>query len=266
MPDIEIKIAEHHPTYRRAVVRRPCRNFVHGLTTAKLGPPDFDRALGQHAAYVEALRSCGVEVVVLEGDERFPDSTFVEDPAVVTDRLAVITGPGASSRRGEEAAIAEALAPFFSRLEKLQAPGTLDGGDVLQAGSHFFIGVSGRTNRHGAEQLAAILKRYRYSVSLVPLKDVLHLKTGVGYLGRADLLAAGEFVRHPDFRNFHVIPVADDESYAANSVWVNGTVLMPAGFEKTQRAVQRAGYPVRALDVSEFRKLDGGLSCLSLRF
>jgi len=256
----------YRPGFRRAVVRRPCRNFVHGLTTAELGPPDFDRALGQHAAYVEALRSCGVEVVVLEGDERFPDSTFVEDPAVVTDRLAVITRLGAPSRRGEEAAIAEALAPFFPRPERIQGPGTLDGGDVLQAGSHFFIGLSGRTNRHGAEQLAAILKKYRYSASLVGLKDVLHLKTGVAHLGGADILAAGELLRKPDFRNFDLIPVADEESYAANSVWVNGTVLMPSGFEETKRAVERAGYPVLALDVSEFQKLDGGLSCLSLRF
>ena len=265
-PEFDPGPSEVQPRFSRAIVRVPCRNFVHGLTAAGLGRPDFDKALSQHAAYVETLRSCGVEVVVLDADERFPDSTFVEDPAVVTDRLAVIARPGAPSRRGEEEAIAEALAPFFPRLERIQAPGTLDGGDILKAGVHFFIGLSARTNPAGAEQLAAILKKNGYSASMVALKNVLHLKTGVAYLGGNDLLAAGEFVGHPDFRRFHVIPVAGDESYAANMIRINGTLLMPAGFEKTRLAVEKAGYVVRTVDVSEFRKLDGGLSCLSLRF
>ncbi len=266
IPEFDPGPSEVQPRFSRAIVRVPCRNFVHGLTTAGLGRPDFDKALDQHAAYVEALRSCGVEVIILGGDERFPDSTFVEDPAVVTDRLAVIARPGAPSRRGEEDAIAAALAPFFPRLERIQAPGTLDGGDVLKAGVHFFIGLSARTNPAGAEQLAAILKKNGYSASMVALKNVLHLKTGVAYLGGNDLLAAGEFVGHPDFRRFHVIPVAVDESCAANMIWINGTLLMAAGFEKTRLAVENAGYVVRTVDVSEFRKLDGGLSCLSLRF
>jgi dimethylargininase len=239
---------------------------VNGLTTAGLGRPDYEKALDQHAAYIDALRSCGVEVVVLDGDERFPDSTFVEDPAVVTDRMAVIARPGAPSRQGEEAAIAEALGRFFPRLEQIQAPGTLEGGDVLKAGDHFFIGLSARTNPDGAAQLAAVLETHGYTASTVTLRDVLHLKTGLATLERNDLLAAGEFVGHPDFRRFRIIPIDEDESYAANSLWVNGTILVPAGFGRTRRALENLGYVVRAVDVSEFRKLDGGLSCLSLRF
>jgi dimethylargininase len=237
--------------FMHAIVRKPCQNLVRGITAANLGTPDYEKAILQHAVYVDGLRSCGLEVIVLEADERYPDSTFVEDTAVVTEKMAVV---------------AEALKSFFPSLEYIQPPGTLEGGDVMKVGDHFFIGLSQRTNREGADQFTRIAEKFGYASSLVPLKQVLHLKTGVAYLENKKLLAAGEFMAHPVFEDFHRVPVGEDELYAANSVWVNGWVLVPAGFERTKRAIENLGYAVKDIDVSEFRKLDGGLSCLSLRF
>jgi dimethylargininase len=262
--------------FTKAMVRKPGPSMVNGLSTAGLGTPDFKKALAQHAAYVEALRTCGLAVTVLEADDKFPDSVFIEDTAVVCESTAVITRPEAPSRLGEEAAVAAALKIFQPRLEAIRPPGTVEGGDVLRAGERFYIGVSGRTNPEGARQLAGILRRHGYAATLVRLREVLHLKTGVAYLENNRLLACGEFLGHspegtgatarPPFSSFTVIPVPAGESYAANSLWVNGKVLVPAGFPATREAVEKAGYETLPLEVSEFRKLDGGLSCLSLRF
>ncbi len=252
--------------FTKALVRRPCRGMVRGLSSAGLGPPDIGRALEQHAAYVEALRDCGLQVTVLEADEAFPDSVFIEDAAVVCPEAAVVDRPGAPSRQGEERSVAEALAAFFPGLDVVVAPGTLEGGDVMRAGGQFFVGLSGRTNREGARQLGAFLGRHGYEVATVRLGALLHLKTGVSYLEEGRLLAAGELAHEPAFSRFRVIPVPAGEEYAANSLWVNGRVLVPAGFPATRRAVEAAGCGTVVLDVSEFRKLDGGLSCLSLRW
>ena len=262
--------------FTRALLRKPCRNLVQGLSTAGLGIPDYEKALTQHAAYADALRACGLELTILAADENYPDSVFIEDTAVLAEKVAVITRPGAPSRRGEAVAAAGALAMVYDHLEYITAPGTLDGGDVLRAGDRFFIGISTRTNEAGARQLAVILAKNGYQPTLVPLRHALHLKTGIAYLENNRLLAGGEFVGHspkgtgvtaqPLFSSFDIIPVPVGEEYAANSLWINGRVLVPAGFPLTQKIVERSGYETIALDVSEFRKLDGGLSCLSLRF
>ncbi len=260
--------------FTKALVRKPCRNMVHGLSAAGLGRPDYGKALEQHAAYVEALRTCGLAVTVLEADEEYPDSVFVEDTAVLSENTAVITRPGAPSRRGEEKSMALALAEFYPELDRILAPGTLEGGDVMRAGDCFYVGLSAaslrggaaRTNEEGARQFAAIFRRGGHETIPVPLREVLHLKTGVSCLGDNRLLACGEFLAQPLFSSFDIIPVPAEESYAANSLRVNGRVFVPAGFPRTRRAIEHAGYDTMALDVSEFRKLDGGLSCLSLRF
>ncbi|MFO7891189.1 MAG: N(G),N(G)-dimethylarginine dimethylaminohydrolase, partial [bacterium] len=151
-------------------------------------------------------------------------------------------------------------------IEHITPPGTLEGGDVLRAEDHFYIGLSSRTNKAGAEQLIGILKKYGYSGSAVNLKHMLHLKTGIAYVGRGIFLTAGECINHPVFTNQDNILVEDKEAYAANAIAVNGNVLIPSGFPSTRKKIEAAGLPVIELDVSEFQKMDGGLSCLSLRF
>ena len=157
---------------------------------------------------------------------------------------------------------------FFDdeHVKHIVAPGTLDGGDVMMVGDHFYVGGSERTNEAGIQQFFTILEKYGLTGSVVPLERVLHLKTGVNYLENNTLLVAGEFVNKPAFAEFDKIVVPEDEAYAANCVWVNGTVVVPAGYPTVLARIQEAGYRTITVDVSEFRKLDGGLSCLSLRF
>ena len=255
--------------FQHAIVRRPCRAMVEGITSnPQLGKPDYDLALKQHDTYIAALEKCGVEVTVLPGDERYPDSCFVEDPAVITRKCAIITNPGAASRNGEKDEILGAVRAFFpeDRIEYIKAPGTLEGGDVMMVGDHFYVGRSARTNEEGIRQFIAILEKYGLSGSEVPLKKVLHLKTGVNYLENGNMLVSGEFVNKSEFAMFHRIEIPEEEAYAANCIWVNGTVVVPEGYPAVEAAVRQAGYPVLLVDTSEYRKLDGGLSCLSLRF
>ena len=152
------------------------------------------------------------------------------------------------------------------RIARIVEPGTLEGGDVMMVGDHFYVGGSERTNEAGIQQFFTILEKYGLTGSVVPLERVLHLKTGVNYLENNTLLVAGEFVDKPAFAEFDKIVVPEDEAYAANCIWVNGTVVVPAGYPTVLARIQEAGYRTITVDVSEFRKLDGGLSCLSLRF
>ena len=160
----------------------------------------------------------------------------------------------------------DVLENYYRSVEKISLPATLEAGDVMMAGSHFFIGISNRTNSEGADQLIKILEKYKLTGSKVPLKKMLHLKSGVSYLENNNMLVCGEFKNAREFENFNRIPVDDDECYAANSLWINDRVLVPDGFPKTRKKIEMAGYETISLDVSEFRKIDGGLSCLSLRF
>jgi dimethylargininase len=252
--------------FTRAIVRKPSPEMIHGLSSSSLGAPDFEKALAQHQNYVYALEECGLKVEVLEADPQYPDSVFVEDVALCTPECAIVTNPGAPSRNGEKQAIRPVLEYYYKNLHCIEAPGTLDAGDVMMVGKHYYIGISERTNREGARQLSGILERYDMTASLIPLNDMLHLKSGISYLEQNQMLISGEFVDHPAFDNFQKIEVDPDETYAANSLWVNSIVLVPEGFPETLRKIQEAGYQTKILDVSEFRKLDGGLSCLSLRF
>jgi len=252
--------------FTRAIVRKPCKNMVKGITSSKLGLPDYKNALNQHSEYVKALEKCGLSVTILEGEEEYPDSVFVEDTALLTPKCAIITNPGANARKGEIATIENAVKTFYTHIERIQNSGTLDAGDVMMVGSHFYIGLSDRTNLEGANQLIGILNKYGMTGSPVSLKTVLHLKTGVNYLENNTLLAFGEFLSKPELQNYKIIEVPKDESYASNSLWVNGIIIVPKGFPRTLDLIQKAGYKTMEVDVSEFRKLDGGLSCLSLRF
>jgi dimethylargininase len=252
--------------FRNAIVRLPGKSIPEGLTTSALGKPDYFKALEQHSIYIKTLRQLGLEVMVLPETDLFPDSVFIEDVALCAAGFAIVTNPGAESRRGEINGISAALEEFYSSIEKISFPGTLEAGDVMKTGNHYFIGISNRTNHDGADQLIKIVEKYEMTGSKVVLQKMLHLKSGASYLEDNNLLVCGELVNNKVFEEFNQIIVDEDESYAANSLWINGKVFVPAGFPKTQKKIEKAGYETIVLDVSEFRKVDGGLSCLSLRF
>jgi len=255
--------------FRHAIVRPPAENFADGLTSSVLGKPDWALALAQHQAYCRALESCGLALLRLPPDAQHPDSTFVEDTAVLTPRMAVLTRPGASSRLGEVAGIREPVQRFYSNVHEIQLPGTLDGGDICEAGSHFFIGISHRTNEDGARQLAEFLAADGHTSSTVDIRamdSILHLKSGIAYLENNDLVVMAELAGREEFAGYNLIPISADESYACNCLRVNDIVLVPAGFPGLTAELERRGYPILPLEMSEFRKMDGGLSCLSLRF
>ena len=252
--------------FKRAIVRTPGKSIINGLTTAELGLPNYEKALVQHVEYIKALDECGLEVIVLNEDEKYPDSTFVEDVAVLTRDCAIITNPRAVSRRGETTEIKRVLREYYSNIEEAREPGTVEGGDIMMVGSHFYIGLLRRTNESGAQQVIGYLEKYGLNGSVIRLEKVFHLKTGVAYLEQNNLVASGEFLTKEEFQKFNILKIEKDESYAANCIWVNDMVLMPKGYPKARETVEDAGYLIREVDVPEFRKLDGGLSCLSLRF
>ena len=252
--------------FSHAIVRTPPKNIIEGITTANLGVPDYEKALQQHQAYIEALRACGLTIITLPADEAFPDCCFVEDTALLTKRCAIVARPGAPTRQGEEAAMLDLLPRYFENIESIADPGTIEPGDIMMVGDHFYIGLSERTNAVGASQMISLLEKYGFRGSTIAMNEMLHLKTGLSYLENNTIVACGEFLRHPAFANFDLIAIDEKESYAANCIWVNGTVIVPAGFPNAVQKIEAAGYPVIQLDVSEFQKLDGGLSCLSLRF
>ena len=178
--------------------------MINGLTTAELGLPNYEQALVQHARYIEALKECGLEVLVLREDQRYPDSTFVEDVALLTRDCAIVTNPGAPSRRGEIAEIKEVLRDYYINIEEVREPGTVEAGDIMMVGSHFFIGISKRTNLRGAQQVIGYLENYCMSGSVIRTEEMLHLKTGVAYLEHNNLVACGKFLSREEFHKFNI--------------------------------------------------------------
>lgn len=252
--------------FKNVIVKKPGKSYVNGLTTSDLGEPNYDKLLVQHEAYIEALKQCKVTVKELPASEDFPDSTFVEDTAVLTPDFAVITNPGAPSRNAEIQEMEPVLKEFYTDIRYIKAPGTLDGGDVLQIDDHFYIGISARTNETGATQLKKILESTGYKATIVPLKEFFHLKTGVAYLGNNLIVAAGEFIDHPDFTQYDKIIVSDENEYSANCIRVNDYVIIPKGYPETKKQMNDREYQTIEVEMTEFQKHDGGLSCLSLRF
>jgi dimethylargininase len=221
--------------------------------------------LAQHAAYVAALAAAGLTVEMLDPLPGSPDAYFVEDTAVVTAELAVVTLPGAPARRGEVESIAVALARHRPVLA-LEPPATLDGGDVLQVGRRVFVGLSARTNEAGAEQLGALLAAHEYATTAVPVGAGLHLKSSVNALDEETLLLTAALADLPVFRDYERLIVAPGEEYAANVLAVNDVLLVPRGYPETRRRLAQLGRPIVELDVSGARAMDGGLTCMSLRF
>jgi dimethylargininase len=234
-------------------------------------PIDPGRARAQHAAYVELLGELGCTVVELAPEPVFPDCVFVEDMAVVVDEVAVMTRPGARSRRGELPAVEAALWPLAASrpLVRIESPGTLDGGDVLQAGERVIVGRSARTDAGGREQLRRHLESRGYTVESVDVRGCLHLKTAVTCVGAELLLVHRPWVDADQIGalpGVELLDVDPDEPFAANALRVGDVVILPAAFPKTRRRLEARGLTVAPVDVSELAKAEGGVTCCSIVF
>lgn len=255
--------------FTHAITRTPATSYLQAITTSDLGQPDLELTFQQHQRYCQALVQAGLQVDNLPPLEAFPDSVFVEDTAIVEPDFAVLTRPGALSRRGEAQAILPTLEKYFETIFRIEGEGTLDGGDICKVEDVYFLGVSERTNPEGARQLAEILATFGYQSKLIDIRGmagVLHLKSAVNYLGDNTLLLDPRLANHPDFEGYRKLVVPLEEAYAANCLRVNAVVLVPAGFPHTLELITLAGFKPHVLDTSEYRKMDGGLSCLSLRW
>lgn len=226
---------------------------------------DLARARSQHSRYAAALTASGCHVVALPEDPAFPDAVFVEDVAVVLDELAVLARPGAQSRRGEVAGVAQALAGY-RQLRSIQEPGTLEGGDVLRVGRTIYVGISGRTNTPGVEQLDQLLAGLGYSVSPIEVHGCLHLKSAVTQIDDRVLLINPEWVDPADFASFELIEVDRQEPFAANALRVGSRLVFPSSFPRTRDRLEALGLAVTSIDVSELQKAEGGVTCCSLVF
>lgn len=249
--------------YKFALTRKPGRSFCKGITTANLGAPNIARALAQHAQYVLTLKACGLVVIDLEADENFPDGCFVEDTALVTTEFAIITNPGATSRSGETASIVPVL-ENYRPLKFLPASVTLDGGDVLLIGKTFYVGISARTTIAAVSTLGELVQPDGYEVVPVVVQDILHLKTGVCYVGDETIVATRHLASCPAFQGYKKIVTLPAEDYAANCLRINDHLVMAAGFPDLKHKLQSLELPVLEVEMSEFRKMDGGLTCSSL--
>jgi len=235
------------------------------LTFLEREPIDYPRAVAQHAAYVRVLEDLGVRVVPLDADAELPDCCFVEDIAIVLDEVAVLTRPGAASRRGETAALAVAL-DAYRPIVRLEQPARIDGGDVLVLQRRLFVGLSSRTDAAGRQALAEAVRPFDYEVVPVRTEGCLHLKTAVTAAHADILLVNPQWVDLAPFRGLETIDVAPDEPWAANVLSVGTAVVAAAGFPRTADRLRARGLDVRTVDVSEFQKAEGGVTCKSLVF
>ena len=249
-------------SFQNALVRPPGASFVDAIANVPQ-PIDAQLARRQHAEYVDALHEAGVAVEILEADERFPDSCFMQDPAMIVDGIAILNRMGAASRVGETEAVAEILRARFETYA-LTPPATLEGGDVLNVGERLFVGETERTNAHGIAQLRAILEPRGVRVEAIPVREFLHLLTAVTYIGDNLVVVHQDFAEHPNLKEFARVIVPREEAYCANTLGIGKYVIVPAGFPKTLERLRAEGFEVLQVPMSEFYKADGGVSCLSL--
>ena len=245
-----------------ALVRPPGAGYVRAISSTS-AHIDVALAQAQHAEYCQALAAAGLAVEMLPPDEDYPDSCFMQDPALVIAGQAIICRPGAASRRGEEEALAGWLGGRMP-VARIEDPGTLEGGDVLVLPDCVLVGESARSNAAGIRQLAALLAPAGLPVISVPVGDNLHLLSGVAYLGQNRLLAVEAFAERPVFAGLDIIPVPPAEAYAANVLALGDHVIVPAGYPRVARALRACGLTVLPVPTSEFAKADGGVTCLSL--
>lgn len=253
--------------FKSVISRRPAQSVTRGLRDGGGPDPSVNLFLRQHAAYVSAIKAAAVQVDELPALEEFPDSVFVEDSALCLKDAAIILRPGAPSRFGEAQCIRPALEKHFSRVIQLKGPGFVDGGDVLLSDRDAFIGLSARTNQDGLEELSSVLAEFSYrTVKVETPASILHFKTECGLLDSQTIFSTKKLASLGCFDNYRVIEVPKGEEGAANIVRLNDVVFLSCGYPESEALLKSQGYSVVLLDTSEAAKVDGGLSCMSLRF
>ena len=253
--------------FNRAIVRRPAKSAVRGLRAVERGAPDYNSLLQEHDAYVAALAAAGVDVVILPALESFPDSVFVEDPALVFPEGAILLRPGPPSRLGEAGATAPALRDQFETVLDLPEPGFADGGDILTTAKGVMIGLSSRTDQAGAEGLLQCLAQLgRESWIVATPEGVLHFKTDCSLLDEETILTTKRLARSGVFEGFETVIIPEGEELAANALRVNDIVMVGVDFPRTIEMLDKRGYNVVSMNTSEIGKIDAGLSCMSLRW
>jgi dimethylargininase len=235
------------------------------LTFIDRKPIDYQVAVKQHELYCAALSKCGIYVKKLSANLSYPDSCFIEDTAIVLDELAVITSLGVASRRGESAAIRSELAQY-RELASILPPATLEGGDVLQLGRRLLVGLSDRTNARGIEELGRIVEPWGYAVCPIRIRGSLHLKTACTALDDETLLVNRQWVDVEQLKGYKILATPEEEPWAANTLRISGRIIMPAGFPQSMELVRGVTEEVEVVEISEFRKAEAGVTCMSLIF
>jgi dimethylargininase len=247
-----------------AITREVSRRFAEcEITHIERTPINVETARAQHREYTRLLASLGCKVIELPEEAHLPDSVFVEDTAVILPELAVITRPGADTRKPETESVARALSPF-RRLAHITAPATLDGGDVLVVGKQIYVGMSTRSNAEGIHQLREVLGGYGYTVTGVELDDCLHLKSAVTRVNDSTLLINKDWVDKSRFKNFDLIEIDPSEPYSANCLPVRDAIVFPAAFPKTRAKLEERGFNAVTVNVDELAKAEGAVTCCSL--
>ena len=258
-----------HKSYQftHALCRTPATSVTDGLRATDQGDPDPMAFAAEHAAYVSALRAAGCTVTVLPADEAFPDSVFIEDPALVLNGTAIVLRPGAPSRIGEAAALRPFLIETMNDVIDLETNGFVDGGDILCTDDRVLLGLSARTNQQGADDLRPIVESLGYSLDVLQTPpEILHFKTESSLLDAETVLATPALKSAGAFKGLNVIETVDGEEAAANAIRVNDHVFLSAGHPQTAEKLTAAGYSVKVLNTSQAALVDGGLSCMSLRY
>ncbi len=253
--------------FNHIIARKPSKSVTSGLRAHDGADPDAALFAAQHEAYLEAVKQAGVEALVLPALEEFPDSVFIEDAAICIQGAAIVTNPGASTRAGEGLAMKPTLEEKFEQVFTLPSEATLDGGDVLLTDTDAFIGLSERTNEAGYNELSKILSQFGYTGRRVNTpKSILHFKSDCGLLDSTTIFSTPALAATGAFEGYNIIATPDGEQAAANIICINGTVFISEGFPLSEKILTQSGYKVVSLNTSEAAKVDGGLSCMSLRF
>jgi len=253
--------------FSHAITRRPGHSVTGGLRAFNTGTPDLGLMLAHHRDYVAALKSTGATVIELDPLDAYPDAVFVEDTALCLQQGAVIMRPGAPSRAGETDEMAPHLTRLYGTIRPIGDPGHIEGGDILTTGREILVGRSARTDAAGIKALSAAVADWGYTVrEVLTPPEILHFKTDCSLLDSNTILATERLDATGCFKGYTVIHTAAGEEAAANAIRFNDIVLLPAGFTQTAAKLRAAGFSVTEIGNSECAKLDGGMSCLSLRF